>query len=372
MINYQKFFVFSDFSVRNYFFLSSQTEIFEKMCVLCAYTGTENAAIELWRMGTAIEGFWSGFYTGIATIDGDGIHTAKCCGYSKFWLDKFKLSDFPGTTGLFHSRTNSGGDDAWAHPFTGSSGKVSIVSQGNDGVFSDMSIWAEAGNRAAAKGKKFPAHSYNVPLKRYPVLNDGAKVHVSEIMAQTAEVLYEANGDPLKTVRELASTLKEEGITFFIFHDQPGKVFFINMNQRGAVYFTEQGAYCASSLFAFGVPFVKYTELPLNSIGYFTAVELCCEKMPSPGFPLIDRIPNGVLRAAAEFLKEHPGSTMAEITDGGFGPLFPSEGIRLRSMTAHHIIEALYAEDLIYFKNIEVEGPCGTKGLRTLFYLKED
>ena len=340
------------------------------MCVLCAYTGSQNAADELWRMGTVIEGLWSGFYTGIATVDRHGIHDAKCCGYSKFWLDKFKLADFPGNTGLFHSRTNSGGDDKWGHPFTGCNKKVSLVSQGNDGVFSDMSVWADAGNRAALKGKFFPAHSYNIPLKRYPVLSDGAKVHVSEIMAQTAEMLYEENSDPMKTVREIASTLREEGITLLVFHDLPDKVFFINMNQRGAVYFTDNGAYCASSLLAFGMPFPKYTELPMNSIGYFTANELFCEKMPAPDFAIIDRIPNGVLQAAVDFLKKNPGSTMAEITDGGFGVLFPASGIRLRSMTAHHIIERLLAENLIYFKNVEVDGPCGSKGLRSLFYLR--
>lgn len=342
------------------------------MCVVCAYSGSRNAAEELWKMGVRIEGLWSGFYTGIATIDNGLINSQKCCGYSKYWQEKFNLADFCGNTGLFHSRTNSGGDDAWAHPFTGNAKKVSLAGQGNDGVFSDMSIWAEAGNRAAAEGKFFPAHSFNVPLKRYPVLADGAKVHVSEIMAQVVENTYEKTHDAMHSVREAASNLKEESITYLIFHDIPNRIYFINMNQRGALYFAEDGVYAASSLLAFGDTQVKYTELPLNSIGYFSSNGLYSEAMPSTGYPFHDRIPDGVVKAAVDFLKKNPDSTMAQITDGGFGPLFPSEGIRLRSMTAHHIIETLLFEKMISFKNVEVEGPCGTKGLRTLFALTEN
>lgn len=342
------------------------------MCVLCAYTGKLNAAQELWKMGTRIEGLWSGFYTGISTIEDNMIHTEKCCGYSKYWQQKFDLEAFKGNTGLFHSRTNSGGDDAWAHPFTGNAKKVSLVGQGNDGVYSDMSIWAKAGDEAAANGKFFPAHSFNVPLKRYPVLSDGAKVHVSEIMAQVAENIYEHTHDAMYSVKEAATRLKEEAISFMIFHDIPDRIYFINMNQRGALYFTDDGVYASSSLLAFGAPKVKYTELPLNSIGYFSSKGLYTEAMPPTEYPFYDRIPDGVIKAAIDFLRENPGSTMAQITDGGFGPLFPEEGIRMRSMTAHHIIETLYFEKLVEFENIEVEGPCGTKGLRSVFSLSKN
>ena len=340
------------------------------MCVWSAYVGKKQAAEEIWKTGTAIEGLWSGFYTGLATVDENGIHSAKCCGWSKYWAEKFNLKDYPGQAGLFHSRTNSGGDDAWSHPFVGTNKKVAIVSQGNDGVFSDMDIWAAAGNKIAAKGKKFPAHAYNIPLKRYPVLADGAKAHVSEIMAQVLESMYEETGDALQIIREVGTTLREEGITLMIFHDQPDKIYFINMNQSGAIYFTPDGAYAASSRLAFGLPLVKHTELPMNSIGYFTADKLYCERVTEPGFPILDRMPNGVLRAALEFLQNNPDSTMAQITDSGFGPLFPAEGIRLRALTAHRLIETLCAEGWAERKDFEVDGPCGTKGLQTRFYCK--
>ena len=341
------------------------------MCVWSAFVGRKNAAAEVWKTGTAIEGFWSGFYTGIATVDANGIHSKKCCGYSKHWLEKFDLKDFPGETALFNSRTNSGGDDAWGHPFVGTANKVAIVSQGNDGVFPDMTPWANLGNELVANGKVFAARAYDVPLKRYPILSDGAKVHTAEIIAQSVEYFYEQTGDAIKSIREMWSRVHEEAVTLFLFHDQPGKIYFINMNQSAAVYFTPEGAYASSSRMAFGLPLVKHTELPLNSVGYFTADGLYTEALPDPGFPILDRIPDGVVSAALKFLASNPNSTMAQITDQGFGHLFPASGIRLRAVTAHRLIETLSAEGWISSCNEEVEGPCGTKGLVTKFSLTE-
>ena len=71
------------------------------MCVWSAYIGKKQAAAEVWKTGTAIEGIWGGFYTGIAAVDASGIHCAKCCGYSKYWEEKFSLSDLPGNAGFF-------------------------------------------------------------------------------------------------------------------------------------------------------------------------------------------------------------------------------------------------------------------------------
>ena len=340
------------------------------MCVWSAYIGKKQAAAEVWKTGTAIEGIWGGFYTGIAAVDASGIHCAKCCGYSKYWEEKFSLSDLPGNAGFFHSRTNSGGDEAWGHPFVGTNKHAVLMGQGSDGVFSDMSIWAAEGNKLAGKGKQFPARAYNVPLKRYPVLADGAKVHVSEIMAQAVEAMYEETKDALATLRAIGTHLKEEAITLVMFHDQPEKIYFINMNQSGVIYFTPEGAYAASSRLAFGLPLVKYTAIPLNCIGYFTAESFYSENLPDPGYPLLDRIPDGVYTAAVKYLRGNPGSLLAQITDGGFGPLFPSEGIRLRAIAAHRLAETLCAEGVAERKDDFLPGPCGTQGLVTRFYYK--
>ena len=78
------------------------------------------------------------------------------------------------------------------------------------------------------------------------------------------------------------------------------------MNQSGALYFTPEGTYASSSRMAFGLPLVKHTELPLNSVGYLTAEGIYSEARPDPGFPILDRIPDGVIGAALDYLKKNP------------------------------------------------------------------
>ncbi len=338
------------------------------MCIWSAFTGNISAAPEIWKTGCAIEGLWSGYYTGIATVDKNGIHSDKCCGYSKHWLEKFDLKNYTGCTGFFHSRTFSGGDEAWAHPFVGTNRKAVIIAQGSDGVFSDMSVWAAKGNALAAKGKKFPASSFEVSTARYPVLANGARVHVSEIMGQAIEAAYEECGDPLETVRLVGGELLEEAITLAIFHDIPDRIYFINMNQSGVVRFTPQGAYAASSRLAFDKTSAKYIEIPLNSVGYFSATQFYSELLPDTGFPVYDDIPEKCFTAAIAFLKDNPGSTLSQILDNGCGHLFPPDGIKLRALAAHRIAEFMISEHLAEYRNMEADGPCGTRGLRTQFF----
>ncbi|MBQ9502159.1 MAG: hypothetical protein IJU70_08395 [Lentisphaeria bacterium] len=337
------------------------------MCVWSAYTGKKQAAPEVLEAGTAIEGIWGGFYTGIVTMDDQGLHCAKCCGWSKYWKQRFRTEDLPGTTGLFHSRTNSGGNGEWAHPFVGTAGKVAHVGQGSDGVFSDMAPWAELANELAAKGKIFRTADRNIPLKRYPELADGNKVHVAEVTANAVEALFEAGSEPLEAIRRVFERVHEESIGLYIFAGHPGKIFFVNMNQRGAVWFTPEGAYAATSLLAFGLPVVKATEIPLNSVGFFTAESFYSESLPDPGYPIYDKIPDGCLSKALAYLAGNPDSTLARITDKGFGPLFPASGIKLRAVTAHRIAETLCGEHRAERRSTEVDGPCGTRGLQTLF-----
>ena len=340
------------------------------MCVLCAYTGKKNAAQILWNMGISIEGLWSGFYTGLATMDAGRIYSAKCHGWSKYWKESFKLDDLPGFTGLFHSRTRSGGGSAWAHPFVAAGGKVALVSQGNDGVFSDMTPFSEEGTRLQKAGKKFLTSDYTVNVKRYPVLGDGARVHISEVMVNSVEARYEQCGDPLQAVREATVALREEGVSVFIFPDYPGRVYFANTNQRLVVAFTPDGTFAASSALAFGLPLIQYQEIPVNSAGYFTADELHAEILPECPFPFHNYIPDGCLSEAIRYLKDHESATLAEMLDNGFKKLFPTSGIRLRSLAAQRIGEILCAEGIAERKDREVEGVEGRTGLQTRFYWK--
>ena len=108
------------------------------MCVWSAYAGKKEAAPLLLEALKKTEGYWAGYYTGIAVCSSSKeINFAKCVGHTGVWEERFNVADLPGNTGIAHSRTNSGGDDNFAHPYVGTEGIVALVSQGSVGIFGE-------------------------------------------------------------------------------------------------------------------------------------------------------------------------------------------------------------------------------------------
>ena len=159
------------------------------MCVWCAYSGKRQAAEILTECGERIEGLWSGFYTGLVTGDETGLHCGKVAGWSKFWHEKFRVEDFHGTYGLWHSRTNSGGDYRWAHPFVGNLGIAAMVSQGSSGVFANLNADRyKIAETLLKEGTRFSSASPILEWrKNYPALSDGTQIHIADMAMQLIE-----------------------------------------------------------------------------------------------------------------------------------------------------------------------------------------
>ena len=82
------------------------------MCTLAGYIGTKPAAPELLRAARRQEGWWSGFYSGLATAAPNRLHWAKAIGTIAKLERTTPARELPGTVGLVHSRTKSGGGRA--------------------------------------------------------------------------------------------------------------------------------------------------------------------------------------------------------------------------------------------------------------------
>ena len=93
-----------------------------EMCVWSAYAGKKQAAPILLEAMKKTEGWWAGFYTGMATCDGGKLFFEKCAGHTGIFEAQYDLAAMPGTTGVIHSRTESGGGANRAHPFVGTEG----------------------------------------------------------------------------------------------------------------------------------------------------------------------------------------------------------------------------------------------------------
>ena len=295
------------------------------MCVWCAYTGKKTAAPILDKMGKRIEGLWSGYYTGMVTQEGNGLKMEKVAGCSRFWDEKYSVSDFHGTCGLWHSRTNSGG------------------------------IWKYGYHR---EGMRFTTEDEPYGRK-YCVLENGKQIHVSDFVTQLTEKEYIRTGNPLESIRFALTQFQEEASSIMIFKDFPGRIFFATTSQRIVIANYEDGIALSITALAFGNNTPRFTEIPVNSVGYVDSTTLHVEKM-SPQFDnTYDIIPNGCAAAMRKYLEEHGPSLLAHICDNAIVPLFPEglNALKIRALSTYRALETLYFNGKIEIIPEESQNP---------------
>ena len=333
------------------------------MCVWSAYSGQKNAAPLLWESLKKIEGICSGYYTGLVTQSEGKLHLGKVLGNTKTWEESFKLEDFPGTSGLIHSRTNSGGDKKWGHPFVGSSGKVSVISQGCNGIFRGKVPFEARGNEMLSKGKVFTSSLWGRPV-RYPVLSDGGQVHSAEVVVQCVEYYYEQLGDPLAAIKQVMSELTIEAASCFLFADCPGVIGFSNSNQHMVYQMTGDGVYL--SITTLGLPGNFGMELPCNSVGLIAPGEIRIERLHDRYETLAD-VPGGLVSDALDYVKANPGCLWGDIADQVVKDRFPANTLNYRAGCTYRVLEALVSVGKVGMKNADTIGGEGQQA--TVFRL---
>lgn len=340
------------------------------MCVLVGYIGNKDAAEQLLSGGERIQGLWSGFYTGIGVLGDDGvIRKHKTTGYSRYFRERFDLTDLPGHCGFFHSRTNSGGDARYAHPFVSSDNSVMLAGQGRAGYFAQFDDRPTAiGNMLLQHGIKFGSADSTLDHKKYQILNDGSQVHVSDIVTEYAAFLLKKLSDPMKAVRKCATDILEEAISLYIFKDHPGHIYVTNVNTRLAIRFRADGVVMATSALAFDDMPGRNMELPCNCIA-----DISCDSIKIE--PLSDQIEvsgitdqTGMTDAILDYIKSNNNTTLAAIRDNVINPRC-TKGY-LFDAVPHRIVEQLLAEGKIKLLSGEVDGPpcCSDKAWRTGIY----
>ena len=324
------------------------------MCVWSAYAGNRPAAPLLWESLRKIEGIWAGFYTGLVTLADDGLHWEKCVGCTEVWQQKYHLDEFPGCTGLIHSRTASGGDANRAHPFVGADGVVALVSQGSTGIFKDnVEKFTACGNTMLARGRKCRSAIKEEATRSF-VLTDGTRASMSDIVVNAVEEQYLLHGDPVAAMKTVCSSLPEESATIFLFRGRPDFIGFVNVNQHVVYDFEKDGVWL--SVTSLGVPGYA-VEIPGNSVGFVTAAgEFHCERLTEDYPPIDTRIPEKALPAFRTAIKENPGLTLGKLCDIAVRPLFEHKSLEYRAVTAYRMLETLAAAGEIRFEPELVPG----------------
>jgi len=341
------------------------------MCVMCAYVGKKKqAAPLLLESGKRIEGLWSGYYTGIGVLGNDGvIRNHKTTGCSKCWESRFSVEELPGTVGFFHSRTNSGGDSRYAHPFLSADGSVLLISQGSGGHFkADQQKLVEIGNRLLDQNTRFSSADYNAATQKYPNLKDGSQVHASDLVTEYAADACKRLGDPFAAVHETASVLREESVSLFLFRDWPEHIYVANMNQRLCLHFQDDGAFLSTCALALGDTRRRLLEIPPNSVSEVTAGTIKVEPL-AQDIVVDTRIPAGLLESFIRYLSQHPSSLLAHITDNAIAPHYTGERIEMRAAAAYDIFERLYYDGMLKLENTHLPGAGKDQSISALISL---
>ena len=226
------------------------------MCNIAGYVGERRAAPILIEMLRREEGIDAGFYTGIATLHEGKIHYRKLTGNLDDLLRETDAIDLPGNIGIIHSRTKSGGPDAWSHPFvsSGIEGKepgIAYVANGNSGIFKDRdpeyNLLAEA---LICEGYKMDSEIY-LENGIYNRLSNGNMVHMSDVMCALIAKEIDCGAKPDQAMENAFTKMPGDIVGLMIEKSSPDKVFWSKISRPMNVAYASHGAYLATTTIVF-------------------------------------------------------------------------------------------------------------------------
>ena len=151
------------------------------MCNIAGYIGSKQAAPIIVEMLRKQEGWDSGYYTGIATIDDGKLYMEKDACNLETLLQQTDITKLPGTVGIIHGRSKGSDDYRYAHPFIGTGGKIAYIANGWGGIFRD------GGSKIPEIYQELTELGYHCTSEMvgdYKMIPGGKKVHSSDLKCQ--------------------------------------------------------------------------------------------------------------------------------------------------------------------------------------------
>jgi hypothetical protein len=325
------------------------------MCNIAGYVGTERAAPILLDLIERQEGLAGGFYTGIATIHDGTLHWRKVVGDLARLRDETDADDLPGTIGLAHSRSNSGGDWRWSHPFVACDDSVAYIANGSRGYFED-----KVDNSGAARQLEADGHTYTAvadeQIGKYPSLEGGRSVHMSDVMAHAIEARLHDGLAPEDAIRSAFVDLPAEIVGLFMTPAHAARIFATRYTMPMCVTFDERGGRIASSPTGFGGRPDWWTWVPPFSGAVVSASELGLRRFDCPEGPLPDDISRADAREAVlEALDTDEAQGMGALLDA-VKPLSARDELVVRYDPVYEVLFELMLEGRVEQHAVEVPG----------------
>ena len=327
------------------------------MCVLCGYIGDRPAAPALLEMLEREEGFLGGYYTGLATVHEGMLHHEKVVGDVAALRSSTSATELPGTIGIAHSRTPSGGDREWGHPFVDCESRLAYVANGSMGVFEDTTELVGALTDLVEKGHNLRSLCRE-EIKSYPMMPDGRSAHISDMMCHAIEEALAESGDPVAAIREGFERLKAEIVGLALSADFPDRIVAARRNQPLWMGRDNGAVYLASTAIAFPDTARWRSIVPPNSVISVTLETVGVHQLSPPDETPSDQVSRaGLEQSILDQLAGTPGLTMQALMRG-MGHLWPPPPARAAEMT-YEVLERLLVSGKVRYEAARVEGMFG-------------
>lgn len=331
------------------------------MCVIAGYLGKESAAPVLLEMLRREEGFAGGFYTGIVTIHEGTLHYAKVVGDTETLIHTTNALQLPGTIGLAHSRTKSGGGQPWAHPFIDTFEKLAYIANGAKGLYKDVDFDGAA-QELLKKSYTFPSQ-HPEKVADYPVLSDGSCVHFSDILCQAIAARFEELPSHPHRLRQAAHQIYQElpgAIVGLCLHqDHPDEIAGVRHNKPMEIGQLSDGSYViASTTVAFPEGVNRYFRAPaLSSLRIHREEGIQILPFEDQNLLLPGPLPSAfsISEAVVSLLREKGSASVPSLLDAAV-PLWSSGFLNEKEMIVFPLVASLLQEGKIELKTERVPG----------------
>lgn len=243
------------------------------MCNIAGYVGEKQAAPILVEMLMRQEGLAGGYYTGIVTYHEGRFYSHKLTGDARHLLEQYDILNMPGSVGVIHSRSKSGGGDEWAHPFIGRDPEGHVlnyyVANGSAGIFKG----SKAANDRLAQELEQEGYTFDSRVRldddtRYHTLSDGCKVHTSDVMAQLIARNQHRGMTAAAAMEKGFCDMPTELVGLMLAAHTPGAIVYSASNMPMCAAKCAHGMYLSSAAVAFPEDARFVQQLPAHTSGY--------------------------------------------------------------------------------------------------------
>jgi hypothetical protein len=297
-------------------------------------------------------------------VEPGSLHWQKVVGLVADLRKKAEAKPRPGRVGIAHSRSNSGGDVEWAHPFVACFDSVAYVANGSPGVWKDHPSRQEIPNRLAREGHVYHAIS-DRPIGSYPMLEDGRTVHASDAMAHLIEDNLRQTADPEKAIGKAMVEMPSEVVGLVVSPRYSEAVYGARWNMPACVGMDEEGAYVASSPEGFPSTVRSWKWIPPCSSFTLFKDRLSVSPFDPASKVIVDDVDRGQARAAIlEALSKGKALGVAELLKI-VKSLSPSASPKVGYDPVYDVLYALMRSGQIRRRTVRVPGAVkGTDSLR--------